>query len=152
MTVAELRKKLEGLPEGSSDEEEKAMTVFRVRYQTLGGHVHCRVFAAPSPDTFAKIGDLVVRVDEFAQLRIALPMVEFIESEIGSTPQTVNLREAAAALLDAIDRTIFYDLGLRDDGDTDKAEDGFEDDDALDGGRSAKLTAGHVRRLRESLA
>jgi hypothetical protein len=49
---------------------------FRLRYQLLGGHVHCRLFTAPRREgTFAKAGDLVFSVREWPTVRTALELV-----------------------------------------------------------------------------
>lgn len=45
--------------------------IFRVRFAVAGGHVHCRLFAAPNrrDPTFAKCGDFTVcRGPEFRDL------------------------------------------------------------------------------------
>lgn len=40
--------------------------VLRIRYRILGGHVHCRLFVAPDPDTtFAPCGALVFSLEEW---------------------------------------------------------------------------------------
>lgn len=65
-----------------------------------------------------------------------------------------ELREAAEALLLAIDQTYFYDLGVENtEGKRELAEEGFEDRDMLDGSgpNDYGLRAGPVRRLREAL-
>lgn len=47
--------------------------ILRIRYQQLGGHMHCRVFTAKSPElTFAKCGDLVFDEHEWPEVVVAL--------------------------------------------------------------------------------
>lgn len=56
--------------------------MLRLRYRTLGGHVHCRFFTAPLPDTtFAKNGELVFSMDEWADVRARLEHVVEIRHE-----------------------------------------------------------------------
>lgn len=51
---------------------------FRVRFEQRGGHVHCRLFSAPSVgSTYAKCGDFCVTADEFPALMMSMPLVEF---------------------------------------------------------------------------
>lgn len=46
------------------------MIALRLRYQQLGGHVHCRMFSAKSKDyTFAKNGDLTFSAEEWPDVR-----------------------------------------------------------------------------------
>ena len=53
---------------------------FRVRYEKLGGHVHCSLFSARhSMAMFVKCGDFVLRDHEFDTYRRACPGVEFKE-------------------------------------------------------------------------
>lgn len=54
--------------------------VIRIRYEVRGGHVHCRMFTAKARDlTFAKNGELVFSVEEWASVRAALSSaIEFI--------------------------------------------------------------------------
>lgn len=41
------------------------MTVFRIRFEIAGGHVHCALFAGKATNqTFAKCGDFTVRKGE----------------------------------------------------------------------------------------
>lgn len=44
------------------------MTQFRIYYETLGGHVHMRVFAGEGTGAFANAGTLVLRQQEFDDL------------------------------------------------------------------------------------
>lgn len=48
--------------------------MLRIRYEKLGGHVHCRVFSKRDSDgdTFALTGKLVLSVPEFEDLRSML--------------------------------------------------------------------------------
>jgi hypothetical protein len=58
------------------------MITFRVRYMTAPrlAHVYCRVFAAPGDGgTFASLGDLTMRKDEFDAFRSGFTAAEFIE-------------------------------------------------------------------------
>lgn len=41
------------------------MTLFRLKHETCGGHVHVRVFAGKGTLTLANCGTLVMRVDEW---------------------------------------------------------------------------------------
>jgi hypothetical protein len=58
----------------------------------------------------------------------------------------------AKALLDAMDRTVFYDLGAAQSDDIGPTEAGMQDESSIDGSRRSPLTAGIVRRLRKALA
>lgn len=52
--------------------------VLLVRYRTLGVHVHCRVFSAPSPSmTFEKHGDLVFDERQWPEAQVRLEMAGF---------------------------------------------------------------------------
>ena len=55
------------------------MNVFKVLFETQGGHVHCSLFCAPRPDhTYAKCGDFVVRRGpEFVDLMWAFKNAAF---------------------------------------------------------------------------
>lgn len=56
--------------------------VFKIRYEKRGGHIHCRLFAAKSPNmTYAGCGDFVVREEEFEALQRAMSGVHFQETE-----------------------------------------------------------------------
>jgi len=56
--------------------------VFRLRYQLLGGHYHCRLFSAQSRNhTFARLGELTVAEYEWVAFQEALKGVEFLEEE-----------------------------------------------------------------------
>lgn len=56
------------------------MSVFRIRYEQAGGHIHCSLFAAKSPNyTYAKCGDFCVTAgEEFEALQRALSGVAFL--------------------------------------------------------------------------
>jgi hypothetical protein len=41
--------------------------IFRIYHETLGGHVHMRVFAGKSEGALGKCGDLCMRVEEFEE-------------------------------------------------------------------------------------
>lgn len=59
--------------------------IFKIRYAPAGGHMHCTLFVAPGKDrTFAKCGDLKLRLDEFDALHRLLPDVPFIEESLAS--------------------------------------------------------------------
>ena len=61
------------------------MSVFRIRHVNLGAHVHMRVFSARSPNmTYAKLGDLCCSKEEFADLKLAMSGVEFIDERTES--------------------------------------------------------------------
>jgi len=64
-----------------------------------------------------------------------------------SRVRALRLLAAARNLLDAMDRTTFYDLGTNQ---PDHPEDDLEDDISIDGG-SSPLTAGLVRELRSAI-
>lgn len=53
------------------------MTMFRIRYELRGGHVHMRVFAGTSEAALGKCGDLVMREEEFDNFRERADFVEF---------------------------------------------------------------------------
>lgn len=54
--------------------------IFKIRYEELGGHTHCRLFAAKQPNmTWACCGDFIVRNEEFDDLRLAMSGVSFVE-------------------------------------------------------------------------
>jgi len=59
------------------------MSVFRVRWQQLGGHVHCRLFCAKHPNqTYAKCGEFVVREgEEFESLRAQFSGAHFLAED-----------------------------------------------------------------------
>lgn len=59
------------------------MSVFRIRYEKAGGHIHMRVFSAKAPNmTFAKLGDLCCSEEEFADFKRACSGVEFRAPDI----------------------------------------------------------------------
>lgn len=53
--------------------------VMRIRWQKQGGHVHCRVFTAPTVvHTFAKVGELVFDEKEWPmahEMLVSIAMV-----------------------------------------------------------------------------
>lgn len=54
--------------------------IWKLYYQKLGGHVHCRLFCGPIRGALGKCGDLTFREAEFTaftRLRMVLPM-EFV--------------------------------------------------------------------------
>lgn len=64
--------------------ELKMATLFRVRWELLGGHVHMRVFAGKGSGTLGLCGNLVMRQEEFEDFRhetYAPGNVEFVEEE-----------------------------------------------------------------------
>ena len=66
--------------------------IFRVRFATRGGHIHCRLFVAEAQNmTFAKCGDFVVnKGEEFRDLLEAFSRAEFIPDE----GETTGIAEA----------------------------------------------------------
>mgnify|MGYP005839754523 CR=1 FL=1 len=58
---------------------------YRVRWDQKGGHVHCRVFSRRVGSyTFAKLGELVLAVEEFDSFEISFRGAEFLtERETG---------------------------------------------------------------------
>ena len=58
------------------------MSVMRIRYKKLGGHIHCRVFTAPWPDqTFAKVGELVFDEREWPDVRDMLRTAQLVKED-----------------------------------------------------------------------
>lgn len=56
--------------------------VFKMQYTRSYGHVHCTLFAAKTINTtYANCGKLVVRIDEFEDMRTCMSGVEFVEKE-----------------------------------------------------------------------
>ena len=54
------------------------MTHFRLRFERLGIHVHCRLFAGPRREaTHGKCGDITMRDDEFTDFRDLVKSSEF---------------------------------------------------------------------------
>ena len=55
----------------------------RIRYRVAGGHIHCRIFTAPSIlDTFALAGELTFAKGEWPALRALLePVAELLPEE-----------------------------------------------------------------------
>lgn len=54
--------------------------IFRLYHETQGGHVHLRLFAGPHEGALGKCGDLVMRIEEFASLVDACPMIDYSPS------------------------------------------------------------------------
>lgn len=55
------------------------MSVFRIRHEKRGGHIHMRVFCARQPNmTYAKLGDLCCDETEFEDLKLAMSGAEFV--------------------------------------------------------------------------
>jgi hypothetical protein len=60
--------------------------IFRIRYVTAGGHVHCRFFTGPHEGALGKCGDLVMRVNEFKLFCAAATFIQFLhETEPGGS-------------------------------------------------------------------
>lgn len=57
--------------------------VMRLRFRSLGSHVHCRLFTARAAgQTFAKCGDLVFNELEWPRVKAALSLVmEVLDEE-----------------------------------------------------------------------
>ena len=53
------------------------LMIFRLYHVTLGGHVHCRLFAGKGEGALGKCGDLTMRVDEFELFRAAATFIQF---------------------------------------------------------------------------
>ncbi len=51
--------------------------IFRLYHETRGGHVHCRLFAGPHEGALGKCGEFTMRVEEFASLVDACPMIDY---------------------------------------------------------------------------
>lgn len=63
------------------------MTVFRIRHERRGGHIHMRLFSAKQPNmTFAKLGDLCCAEGEFLDLQLAMSGVAFRPEEPHEVP------------------------------------------------------------------
>lgn len=60
------------------------MSVFRVKWERAGGHVHCTVFLAKHPNqTYANAGTFCVSEgEEFESLRASWSGAEFVEKQI----------------------------------------------------------------------
>lgn len=55
--------------------------IFRLYHETLGGHVHCRLFSGKHDGALGKCGEIVMRVDEFAIFREAAGFIQFREED-----------------------------------------------------------------------
>ena len=65
------------------------MTMWRLKYIKLGGHVHCTLFAGPQEGALGKCGDITFReceFTEFTRLRKVLAM-DFVCTGDSSTGQ-----------------------------------------------------------------
>jgi hypothetical protein len=51
--------------------------IFRLYHETRGAHEHCRLFAGDHEGALGKCGDLVMRVQEFAQFRASATFIQF---------------------------------------------------------------------------
>ena len=51
--------------------------LFRIYYETAGGHTHMRIFAGKSEGALGKCGDLCMRNEEFEIFRICTHNIEF---------------------------------------------------------------------------
>jgi len=61
------------------------MTVFKVKWMTAStaAHVYCRAFSAPNPEhTFASLGNLTIRKNEFDALKAAFSGATFEEEDL----------------------------------------------------------------------
>lgn len=64
---------------GHGGKVDDVMMNWRIRYEVLGGHVHCKLFCAPMANrTFALCGEFVVGTAELEDLQNAFPGAEFI--------------------------------------------------------------------------
>lgn len=56
------------------------MSVFRIRHDRRGAHIHCDLFVAKHPNqTYAKCGSFCISDWEWEDLRAVMSGVEFIE-------------------------------------------------------------------------
>ncbi len=55
--------------------------IFRLYYETRGGHVHCRLFAGKGEGALGKCGDITMRVDEFALFQAAATFIQFRQED-----------------------------------------------------------------------
>lgn len=67
------------------------VSIFRVRFEVAGGHVHCRLFAAKQPNTtYAGCGEFCVQKgEEFESLVRAFSGAQFLGEDA-----TVGINEA----------------------------------------------------------
>jgi len=62
------------------------VTYIRIRWNKLGGHIHCRVFTSQNVNgTFAKNGDLVFDEFEWPDILDKFSRAQFVEDEKVST-------------------------------------------------------------------
>jgi hypothetical protein len=93
----------------------RATMIIRMRFKVLGGHVHLRVFTAPAKNmTFAKCGDLTVRLDEWDRWRDMLhSAVEFLPEDAleqraeTDAAESISLRTRLQELVGAWDSDAF---------------------------------------------
>lgn len=53
-----------------------------IKYQVVGGHVHCRLFTAPAPDTtFALCGTLMFDIVEWPEIMGRLGTIAIVRQE-----------------------------------------------------------------------
>jgi hypothetical protein len=58
--------------------------IFRFYHETLGGHVHIRLFAGKKEGALGKCGDLTMRVEEFKEFKeelILQAQIEFVKED-----------------------------------------------------------------------
>lgn len=59
--------------------------IWKIRYHTLGGHTHCRLFVAKQPNmTFAMCGEFAIDRDTLDDLQLAMSGVRFEENRATS--------------------------------------------------------------------
>ena len=58
------------------------MSIFKIRHEMAGGHIHCQLFEAKGPNmTWSCCGDFTVRVEEFDDLQRSMSGVVFEERQ-----------------------------------------------------------------------
>ncbi len=58
--------------------------IYKIKYETLGGHVHCALFTAKQSNmTWANCGDFVVNVEGLEDLKLSMSGVEFYDEGEG---------------------------------------------------------------------
>ena len=103
--------------------------IFRLHHETKGGHVHCRFFAGKHEGALGKCGELTLRVEEFASLVDACPMIDYSPrlpkgNSSGAKELAVQIAERVAltlvedqrvdlerAIADAVQQS--FDMGVR---------------------------------------
>jgi len=70
------------------------MAIFKIHHEQAGGHVHCALFVAKSPNmTYAKCGDFCVSAgEEFEELQRALSGVAFVAR--GKPDEAIDRRDS----------------------------------------------------------